>query len=129
MIARRIYSYCREERGASAVEFALVVPVICTLTIGAFQMCLLMFANNMLQFATDDAARCASVKTTICTGAGSTQSHAAATFGFAGMSPTFTASSAACGSKVIGSASYTMNAIVASVTVPLSASSCFPIQD
>jgi Flp pilus assembly protein TadG len=126
---QRLRAYWNDPAGISAVEFALLVPVLCALTIGAIQMCMVVYANASLQFAVDDAARCASVKTTICTSTTTTQSHAAATFGFSALSPVFTASTGTCGNEVVGTVSYTINAVVTTVTVPMSASSCFPIQD
>ena len=120
--------YCLDCAGSSAAEFALILPVFCALTIGAISLCIMVYANSRLQFAVDDAARCESVKTTICTSAATTQTHAAAMFGFAGLSPTFTASPAICGNQVVGSVTYHIYAVVTTLNVPISASSCFPIQ-
>jgi Flp pilus assembly protein TadG len=120
--------FCLDPAGASAVEFALILPVFCALTIGAINLCLVVYANSRLQYAVDDAARCESVKTTICTSSATTQTHAATTFGFAGLSPTFTASPAVCGNQVVGSVTYPLSAVITTISVPISASSCFPIQ-
>ena len=124
----RLRKYCLDSAGSSAAEFALILPVFCALTIGAINLCIMVYANSRLQFAVDDAARCESVKTTICTSATTTQTHAAAMFGFAGLSPTFTASPAICGNQVVGSVTYPIHAVVTTLNVPISASSCFPIQ-
>jgi Flp pilus assembly protein TadG len=120
--------FCQDSVGASAAEFALLLPMFCALTIGAINLCIMVYANSLLQYAVDDAARCESVKTTVCTSAGATQTHAAATFGFANLSPTFTASAATCGNQVVGSVSYPLNMVVTTLTPTLSATSCFPIQ-
>jgi Flp pilus assembly protein TadG len=126
---QRLRAYWNDPAGISAMEFALLVPALCALTIGAIQLCIVVYANSSLQFAVDDAARCASVQTTVCTGATATQSHAAANFGFANLSPTFTASSPSCGSQVVGSVTYQINAVLTTISVPMSATSCYPIQD
>ena len=124
----RLRKYCVDSSGASAAEFALILPLFCALTIGAINLCIMVYANSRLQFAVDDAARCESVKTTICTSSATTQTHAAAAFGFAGLSPTFTASPAVCGNQVVGRVTYPLHAVITTISVPISASSCFPIQ-
>ena len=124
----RLCKFWQDRAGSSAAEFALLVPVFCALTVGAINLCILVYANSLLQFAVDDAARCQSVKTQICTGATATEAHAAATFGFTSLAPAFVASSPACGSKVVGTATYSLVAVVTTISVPLSASSCFPVQ-
>jgi Flp pilus assembly protein TadG len=125
----RFRKFWQDRAGATAAEFALVVPVFGALTIGAINLCLVVYANSLMQFAVDDAARCQSVKTTICTSTAATQTHAAATFGYASLNPTFTASQGACGSKVVGTVTYPLMAVVTTLSVPISATSCFPIQD
>jgi Flp pilus assembly protein TadG len=125
----RLRKFWQDSAGASAAEFAMLVPVICALTIGAINLCLMVYANSLLQFSVDDAARCQSVQTTICTSTAATQTHAQATFGFSSLSPTFTASQGACGSHVVGNVTFPLIAVVTTVNVPISASSCFPIQD
>jgi Flp pilus assembly protein TadG len=125
----RLRKFCQDRAGATAAEFALVLPVFGALTIGAINLCMVVYANSRMQFAVDDAARCLSVKTTICTGIASAQSHAAAMFGFSGLNPSFTASQGPCGSQVVGTVTYPLMAVVTTVSVPISASSCFPIQD
>ena len=75
------------QAGASAVEFALVVPAFLALTIGALNLCIMLYINSTLHFAVDDSARCMSVKTTICDNVADTKTHALATFNFP-VSPT-----------------------------------------
>jgi Flp pilus assembly protein TadG len=128
---RPLWNFWQNQRGGTAAEFALVVPIFGALTIGAIQLCVLVFANSRLQYAVDDAARCESVKTTICTSGTTTQNHASATFGLSSLSPVFTASSTpqSCGYQVVGTATYRLNAVLTTLPVSLSATSCFPIQD
>ena len=52
---RRVALGCRS--GASAVEFALIVPLLLTLVCGTFQYGILMFAYNAMQNAARDATR------------------------------------------------------------------------
>lgn len=61
----------RDERGASAVEFALAVPVLITMIWGIFQVGLLYQANAGMQHALGEGARfatlCVNVTATSCT--------------------------------------------------------------
>jgi Flp pilus assembly protein TadG len=125
----RLRKYYQDCTGVAAAEFALILPAFAALTIGAIHLCIMVYMNSLLQFAVDDAARCESVKTTVCGSTTATQSHAATTFGFASLSPNFVASSATCGNQVTGSVTYPMNAIIRTFSVAISAKSCFPIQD
>jgi len=119
--------FWRNPSGASAAEFALVAPVFFALTIGAINLCIVLYMNSRLQFSVDNAARCASLaKAVPC------DWHTLATsdFGFASLGPTFTASTpAGCqGTQVVGNVTYTLNAVVTTIAVPISASSCFAQQ-
>jgi len=118
--------FWRNPSGASAAEFALVAPVFFALTIGAINLCILLYMNSRLQFSVDDAARCASLAYNPC----APTTRAASNFGFASMGPTFTASTpAGCqGTQVVGNVTYTLNAVVTTIAVPISASSCFAAQ-
>lgn len=129
---RRLKFWCSES-GASAAEFAMIIPVFSALTLGVINLCFLMYFNAQLHFTVDEAARCMSVNpanvTNSCATGPSTQTHAAANFNYPSLSPSFSAVSATCGDKVTGTATYTLNAIVISKSVPLTATACFPIQD
>ncbi len=51
----------RNERGASAVEFAVAVPVLLVLIIGIIQLGILFMANAGLQQAVEEGARYATI--------------------------------------------------------------------
>lgn len=57
----RASSVWRNERGVSAVEFALVAPILILFIVGAAQLGLLFFANADLRNAVASGARVASV--------------------------------------------------------------------
>ena len=57
----RTASLMREERGVSAVEFALIAPVLFAFIIAISQVGMLFFANAGLKNALDDGARLASL--------------------------------------------------------------------
>jgi Flp pilus assembly protein TadG len=105
-------NFLRDTRGTSALEFAFVGPVFLLMVIGMLYGCLMLFSMASLHYAVEEGARCASVNTqTAYNGTGS---------------PTFTSTSPACGHAVTGSTNFSFNMGVASWTVPLSATACFP---
>ena len=142
---RRLARLWRDQAGSSALEFALVVPVLVALTLGAVNLCFLLYAQATLHYAVDDTARCMSVKTFPVTGCTLTacscetvakaQAYAALRYkGPAISGLTFTpaflqqcpsGSGSALYSKVTGAATYQLNAIVTNISVPMSATSCF----
>lgn len=115
----------REERGSSAVEFVLILGPMIMLTIGAINMSMMIFTVATLNYAAEDAARCRSVKTTICTNDATTSTYAKTRYQGAA-APTFTPSLAACGNKVVGTASYKFTTGITTTTIPLSATACYP---
>jgi Flp pilus assembly protein TadG len=115
-----------DEAGVTAAEFALVLPGVAMLTVGTAYLGLMMFASNNLHYAAEDAARCASVNPTVCTSATTTQTYAAGRYKGAG-TPTFTATSPACGKQVAASLTYSLNTGLATISVPISATACYPL--
>ena len=116
----------RDLRGATIMEFAFVLPVFITMMVGMVCAAHMMFAMNSLHFAVQDAARCASVKTTICTDAATTRTYAQSKYAGPNVSQVFTYSTAGCGHTVTASGSYTAYLGVGSVNFPLSAAACYP---
>lgn len=126
----------KDQFGVSAVEFALVLPIFLALTLGAMNFSMLTFLNSRLHYAVDDAARCIAVN--LCTTA-NVSTHASANFDFPSTAPSFTGTSSTCnvsggsggqaGYLVTGTATYQLNMVVASLSVPMSATSCFAKQD
>lgn len=125
-----------DQSGVSAVEFGLVLPVFLALTLGAMNFSMLTFLNSRLHYAVDDAARCMAVGQ--CT-SGNVSAHASANFTFPSTSPSFSGVSSTCnvsggsggqtGYLVTGTATYELNMVVASLSIPISATSCFAAQD
>lgn len=58
---RRLCKLIHDRRGASAIEFALAVPVLITLIIGILQLGILFAANAGLQQAVEEGARYATI--------------------------------------------------------------------
>jgi Flp pilus assembly protein TadG len=118
----------RDAQGATAVEFALTLPVFAALIFGVIQVGLLLWTQLGIQNGVEAAARCASVNTTICPDAGSIQNYAAQhALGLGLPASTFSVVTQACGNQV--SANYTMALFTnsfPSASLTLTAQSCFP---
>lgn len=121
-----------DDRGAAAVEFAMLAPAFLMMLIGTVMMAMMFFTNSSLHFAVQAAARCASVKTTVCTNAATTRAFAASNYFGATTAPTFTCTgrvcggTAACGNKVSGAISFTLEIGMARFVTPLRADACYP---
>lgn len=114
-----------DERGTTAVEFAIVGPVFIALIIGMLYSCWCLFAFGSLHYAVQQGARCASVKSTVCSDATSTVAYAKAQY-FGPSVPTFAYASTACGNAVSGTLNYVVRLGLTEVSVPLAATACFP---
>src|ERR1700683_1179690 len=55
--APRVFRFARASEAATAVEFALIAPAFLATLIAVFQTCVFMFAQTVLQNATNTAAR------------------------------------------------------------------------
>ncbi len=119
-------SLCLDQQGTTAVEFAIIAPVFIALLIGTIALCVALFLIGSLHFAVEDGARCASVKTTICSDAASTVAYTQSRYFGPDVSPTFTYAAAACGNSVSASISYSMDVGFKTFVVPISATACFP---
>ena len=114
------------QQGSAAVEFAIVGPIFLSLTVGMIYVCMLMFSMASMQYAVEEGARCASVKTTVCTSNAATVTYTQNAYYGPVISPTFTSTSTGCGHQVHGTATFTLNTGLRTISVPLVANSCFP---
>lgn len=118
--------FAGDQGGGPAIEFALILPAFITLMIGTVCAANLAFAVNSLHYAVQDAARCAAVKTTVCSSASATISYAQGKYGGPQISPNFSYSTAGCGHTVSASATYPIYIATGTVNVPISAAACYP---
>ena len=119
----------RDQQGTTAVEFAIVAPVFIALLIGTMTLCVGLFLIGSLHFAVEDGARCASVKTTICSDEASTVAYTQSRYFGPNVSPTFTYATGTCGNSsnsVSASINYSMNVGFRTFVIPISATACFP---
>ena len=115
-----------DDRGSAAVEFAIVGPIFLSLAVGMIYVCMLLFSMASMQYAVEEGARCSSVKTTICTNSASTITYAQNAYYGPLSAPTFTYATPACGHRVSASSSFAFKTGLTTLTVPLTATSCFP---
>jgi len=116
----------RSETGGAAVEYALVLPIFITLMVGGLCAGNLALAANSLHYAVQDAARCAAVKTTVCSDTTTTTTYAQGRYTGPDIAPTFSYSTAGCGHTVSATATYPLMLAAVTINVPLSASACYP---
>ena len=126
MLRNVLKSWRRDQRGTTAVEFAIVAPVFIALLFGTLALCIALFLIGSLHFAVEDGARCASVKTTVCSDATTTIAYTQSRYFGPPVSPTFTYAAAACGNSVSASLNYSMNVGFTTFVIPISARACFP---
>ena len=119
--------FWRSERGATAVEFVLVLPVLVLLTIGVINASLMLYAVSTMHYATEDAARWCMINSSTCT-TGTVNTYAVSRYAGPAMSPNFIlASPATCaGEQVTGAANFTFVTGLASITVPIASTACHP---
>ena len=126
VMRRPLPTLLSNERGTAAVEFACIAPVFIVLVVGTFYLCLCLFLTGSLHYAVEQAARCASVKTTECTDSTTIISYAQSNYFGPGGTPNFTYTSASCGNSVSASVTYVLDTGLAHFTIPVSATACFP---
>jgi Flp pilus assembly protein TadG len=123
--------FIRNDRGSTALEFALAIPAVLAFILGIIQVAIVLWSDNLLFFSVDLAARCAAVGSTNppC------QSTMAATVNNAMPSTSIgtltTASNPNCTGNNVGiSATFTVNFLAfpwpQSTNTALQANSCYP---
>ena len=125
-VRNRLKSLGIDQQGTTAVEFAIVAPVFIALIVGTLAVCVGLFLIGSLHYAVEESARCASIKTNICSDLATTIAYAQSHYFGPDLSPTFTYAAAACGNSVSASVSYSMNVGYRTLTIPISAAACFP---
>ena len=70
-------SLCRDISGATAAEFALVFPLALLFLLGAVELGRMLWLQNSLQYAAEQAVRCAVVNTATCSSASAIEQYAA----------------------------------------------------
>ncbi len=116
----------RDTSGASAVEFALILPSLCLLIFAIVNLSMLMMTTAGLHYATQSASRYASIYTNVHGAApADVQAFGAARYkGMTAAAPVFTLASAACGSQVTATVTYKFITGLFTLSVPMTAVAC-----
>jgi Flp pilus assembly protein TadG len=125
---RRLRRLIQDRRGSVGVEFALVAPALCVVVLGAMEFGRMSWTQSALNFAVEEAARCASVTPSVCGTSSDIATYAASKIapGYVPASA-FTGTTASCGHQVTASFAYPFVATgLFSMTPTLSATACFP---
>ena len=125
---RRLGRLIQDRRGNVGVEFALVAPALCMVIYGAMEFGRMAWTQSALNFAVEEAARCASVTPSVCGTSSQIATYAANEIapGYVPASA-FTGTTASCGHQVTASFAYPFVATgLFSMTPTLSATACFP---
>jgi len=112
--------------GASAIEFALVLPVFVLLVLGSMSAATLGLSVASMNYAAEEAARCAALKKAACMTPSATATFASTKYMGPSVSPVFTYTTDGCGNTVKGTATFSLNLVPAFRSVPLSTSACYP---
>jgi Flp pilus assembly protein TadG len=115
------------DRGAAAVEFGLAILPVMFFILGIIQTAYVLWADNLLHFAVDTAARCGAIGSTTppCDDTGGMVTTANAAFRpltGATFTNNATCSAGGTGNGLVGT--YTIQVI--GVNVTLTADSCYP---
>jgi Flp pilus assembly protein TadG len=117
----------QDERGATALEFAILAPVFFLLIFGIIAFGLLFWTQVGLQHGAEMAARCASINTTLCpTNSAITDYAMHQALGLSLPASTFTYSVPACGNQVSASYTFQFPGVLNLSPVTLTAQACFP---
>ena len=119
----------RDERGTSALEFALIAPVFFLCVLGGIAVGMLFWTQIGLQHGAEMAARCASVNPSVCPSGnpGAITNYAMQqALGLNLPGSTFSYSAPACGNQVNASYTFQFPDIMNLSPLILTAQACFP---
>jgi len=103
----------------------MVLPAVAALLVGGLYTGIVVYSAAGLHDAVEQAARCYSVNAGQCGSDTATQTYAQHQY-YGVNSPTFTASIQSCGHQVAATVTIPLVAVVENLSVPLSATACFP---
>jgi Flp pilus assembly protein TadG len=125
MSFRQIRALLKCDCGTTAAEFGMVLPAVAALLVGGLYTAIVVYSAAGLHDAVEQAARCYSVNASQCGSVTATQTYAQHQY-YGVNSPTFTASIQSCGHQVAASVTIPLVAVVENLSVPLTATACFP---
>ncbi|HKT16659.1 MAG TPA: TadE family protein [Stellaceae bacterium] len=115
-----------ERCGAAAVEFALTVPILLLVMLGIIEFGRILWAQNALHYAVEQAARCRTIDVTTCDNTADTQSYASTVSAFTFPTSVFTVTTPVCGNQVSASYAFQFMTGLFGTGPTLTAQACFP---
>ncbi len=127
-ITSKLAGLAASERGSTAVEFALVSTALFLVLFGSMEFCRMVWTQSALNFAVQEAARCASVTPATCGTSSQITAYAASKISTSYVPVSaFTAATASCGHQVTASFVFPFAATGLMPSAPtLTAAACFP---
>ncbi len=114
-----------DKKGATAAEFALVIPIFISMVFGSIELGRFMWLRNSIQTAVESAARCSALKSASCATTAATQAFAAQAAMGANVSATaFTVADEACGRVVTASYVFTPITPLVPLNATINARAC-----
>jgi Flp pilus assembly protein TadG len=125
----KVFRLVSQESGATAIEFALTLPIFAFILLALVEGGLLMWTQLGLQNGVEKAARCASINKMLCGSAGDVKAYAAKhAYGVNLPITAFALTNEACGNKVSANFQYKFLSSVFHVpSLTLKAKACFPV--
>jgi Flp pilus assembly protein TadG len=120
-------NFFKNTRGAATVEFAIAILPVMFFILGIIQTSYVLWADNLLHFAVDTAARCGAVGSTTAPCDGASGMATTATAVFRPLTGATFKNNASCSTGVTGSGlvgTYQINLL--GVRLTLTADSCYP---
>lgn len=115
-----------DQSGATAVEFAFILPVFIVMLFGVMGVSQMAGAASGMHYAVEEAARCFAVNKTTCASSSTTSTFAAGKYLGPDVHPVFVANNTGCGFTVSATATYRLELALTTLNVPLTASACYP---
>jgi Flp pilus assembly protein TadG len=124
----------KNNRGATAVEFALVILPVLMFIVGIMQVAWVIWADNLLHVAVDTASRCGAISTSKTPPCASGNMTTTANVVFAPLSGATWSNNSSCSAGSTGlTGSYTINILgvggsqwFEGLTLTVNAKSCYP---
>ena len=130
MRARSLLRRWRDDRGgATAIEYALVLPAFAMLLLGVINTSQLASVASGMHFAVQEAARCSAVNEVACGSPEATIAFARGRYVGPAVDPEFASNTDGCGHTVRATATFELNVAIMTFDVPLSAEACYPGRD
>jgi len=117
------------ERGAAAIEFAIILPILLLCVLGLIELGRAIWTQATLDYAVQAAARCAAVDRLTCGTAAHTQQYATTKApGLSLPASVFTVTTPPCGVQVAASLAFDfLVPALLPYSQTLSATACFPV--